>query len=93
MMKKRLWRGILFILLGVGTFVTSTLAADAPRMTKEELKAFLGNADLIILDVRRGDDWKSSDLKIQGALREDDREVGSWAPKYSKDKIIVLYCA
>jgi rhodanese-related sulfurtransferase len=62
-------------------------------MTTEELKALLGNPDLVVLDVRRDSDWKDSDLKIQGAIREEPDRIKSWAQKYSKDKIIVLYCA
>ncbi len=39
-------------------------------------------------------DWDNSKVKIQGAVREDpDKNVKSWAEKYSKDKTIVLYCA
>ena len=92
-MKKRLLIGMIFIFLGVGIFVKPTISADVPGMTKDELKALLGNPDLIILDVRRGSDWTSSDLKIKGALREEPNDIESWANKYSKDKILVLYCA
>jgi rhodanese-related sulfurtransferase len=62
-------------------------------MTKDELKALLGNPELIILDVRLGGDWKDSDLKIKGAVREDPNDTESWANKYSKDKTLVLYCS
>lgn len=92
-MKRRLFIGLILVFLGVGTFVSPAVSADAPRMTKDELKALVGSPDLIILDVRAGSDWTSSDIKIKGALREDPREIDSWAPKYPKDKIIVLYCA
>ena len=84
---------MIFIFLGVGIFVKPTISADVPGMTKDELKALLGNPDLIILDVRRGSDWTGSDLKIKGALREEPNDIESWANKYSKDKILVLYCA
>lgn len=93
MMKKTLLIGMIFIFLGVGIFVKPTISADVPGMTKDELKALLGNPDLIILDVRRGSDWTGSDLKIKGALREEPNDIESWANKYSKDKILVLYCA
>ena len=66
---------------------------DAPRMTKEELKAVLGNPDLFIIDVRYGKDWTDSDLKIRGAVREDPEAFKSWASKYPKDKTLVFYCA
>ena len=92
-MKKKRFIGILFVFLGMGMYVTSVMSADAPRMTKDELKALLGSPDLIIIDVRLGGDWKESDLKIKGAVREEPRDVESWANKYSKDKTLVLYCA
>ncbi len=66
-------------------------SAEAPRMTKEELKALLGNPDLVIIDVRYGRDWTNSDVKIKSAVREDPDDLKSWANKYSPDKTIVLY--
>ena len=92
-MKRRLFTGLILLFSGVGTFVSTAVSVDAPRMTKDELKALVGTPDLIILDVRAGSDWMSSDIKIKGALREEPGEIDSWAPKYPKDKIIVLYCA
>jgi rhodanese-related sulfurtransferase len=77
----------------IGVLATFAKAADVPRMTKDELRAMLGNADLVILDVRAKKDWKNSDSKIQGAIREDPDSVKSWAGKYAKNKTFVLYCA
>jgi rhodanese-like protein len=68
-------------------------AADVPRMTKEDLKAMLGDPDLIILDVRAGRDWNSSEFKIQGAERANPSDFSSWAGKYQVSQTIVLYCA
>jgi rhodanese-related sulfurtransferase len=62
-------------------------------MTKEELKGILGNADLVIIDVRLGKAWTDSDIKIKGAVREDPENVGSWANHYGKDKALILYCS
>ena len=70
-----------------------TTAAEAPRITKEEVKGMLGNPDVIIVDVRSGGDWNSSKVKIQGAVREDPESIGSWIDKYSKDKTLVFYCS
>jgi rhodanese-related sulfurtransferase len=78
-------------MVGIPTIFAKS--ADAPRMTKDELKAMMGNSDLVILDVRAKKDWKDGDSKITGAIREDPDSVKSWAGKYSKDKTIVLYCA
>jgi rhodanese-related sulfurtransferase len=64
------------------------------RITKEELKALLHDPSLVIIDVRTDWSWKESDSKIKGAVREDPlADVNTWAPKYSKEKRIVLYCA
>ncbi len=68
-------------------------AADAPRMSKEELKSRLGDKNTVIIDVRIAGDWAASGSKIKGAIREDPRAVASWAGKYPKEKTIVLYCA
>lgn len=92
-MKKKHLAVCLVIFLGLGMFVSQVLSADTARMTKDELKALLGNPDLVLVDVRSGSDWKDSDLKIQGAIREEPKEVKSWSKKYSKERIIVLYCA
>ena len=95
-MKGRLVR-ILTLGLSVATMGLFAMAAmagdDAPRMTKEELKAILSDPDLIILDVRTSKDWESSERKIAGAVREEPREFRSWANKYSTEKTLVLYCA
>ncbi len=82
----------------VGTLLVLTAAfivhaEDVPRISKEELKAELGNPDLIIIDVRIDHDWTPSDVKIKGAVREDPLKVEDWVGKYPKDKKIVLYCA
>ncbi len=66
---------------------------DVPRIRTEELKGMLGSSDLVLLDVRRENDWKTSDIKITGAVRVDPNDVGSWAGDYGKEQKIVLYCA
>ena len=77
----------------VGILTSFAKSAEAPRMTKEELMAMLGNPDLVIIDVRYGKDWTESDVKIKGAVREDPEAFDSWAKKYPKDKTLVFYCA
>lgn len=44
------------------------LRAAIERLTPdaEEIKPMLDNPDVVILDVRRGQDWTSSEFKIQG---------------------------
>jgi rhodanese-related sulfurtransferase len=83
---------IIFISI-IGFFTTFAMSKDVPRMTKEELRAMMDNPDLVIIDVRYDKHWKGSDRMIKGAVREDPDNVKSWADKYGKDKLLVLYCA
>ena len=84
---------IILPLLMLLTGISSSAAKDVPMMTKEELKAQLDNPDIMILDVREGRDWKSSEFKIKGASRADPNEFEKWAETYPKDKTLILYCA
>ena len=84
------------ILVGLTLLAACSLNAvsgSAPRITKEELKSMLGNAKLVIVDVRRSKDWNASEYKIKDAVRvdPDPRKVDSWANSYGKDKTIVVY--
>lgn len=84
---------ILVMMMACTTWTMSTMSKGVPRMTKDEINALLDGPDLTIIDVRHGQDWKESDVKIKGAVREDPDDVKSWANKYAKNKLIVLYCA
>ena len=64
---------------------------DAPRMTIEELRPLIGNPEVVIIDVRVGDEWKKSTEKIQGAVREDPQKFNQWVGKYPKEKTFVFY--
>ena len=79
------------LMLLTGTSMSD--AKDVPIMTKEELKAQMDSSDVMILDVRKGKDWKSSEFKIKGASRANPKEPDKWAETYPKDKTFVLYCA
>jgi rhodanese-related sulfurtransferase len=85
---------LIAIAFAAAAFLAMPAAAqDVKRMTIEELKGMLGNPDLVIVDVRRDGDWKSSKVKIKGAVREDQEKVEAWMNKYGKDKTLVFYCA
>ena len=60
---------------------------------KDALNAMLAAPDLVILDVRTGKDWSSSEFKIKSAVRAPASEYADWSASYSKDKTLVLYCA
>lgn len=76
----------------VALFLSGAVAAqEVPRITKEALKGWLDNPDVIILDVRTSGTWQGVDFKIKGARREMPRKFSSWSGKYSRDKTLVLY--
>jgi hypothetical protein len=64
---------------------------DVPRIEKDTLKGWLGDPNVLVIDVRADNDWKASDKKIKGAVRQDPKEVKGWASSLSKEKRIVLY--
>lgn len=71
---------------------TPALAGSVSKMNKDELKAQLGSENLVILDVRTGRDWSSSEFKIKDAVRVNGSDL-SVADNYSKSNTFVLYCA
>ena len=72
---------------------TSSLAVNIDTVDIDELKSMLDSENTVVLDVRAGRDWSSSEFKIKGAIREEPGDVDAWAGNYGKDKTIVLYCA
>lgn len=85
--------GALCLLLASVLFSSDVSAAGPPRITIEELKQRLGNPEIVIVDVRSGGDWRESERKIAGAVREAPNDVGGWEKRYAKDKPMILYCA
>lgn len=74
-------------------FLASPLVAGSVQiMDKDELKTLLGSENLVVLDVRLGKDWSSSEFKVQDAIRIDEQDL-SVAEQYSKSDTFVLYCA
>ena len=91
------YKKMLTILIGLivaGLFAISALpAANIGLMTKEELKTNLSNENIVILDVRTGQDWSSSEFKIKGAVRAEPGKIKTWSSTLDKGKTVVLYCA
>ena len=86
--------GMAIFLSAFAFWAATSLAQDrVPRINKEELRAMLGRPDLVVLDVRVGEEWSGSDKKIQGAVRENPADLASWIKKYPKDKTLVFYCS
>lgn len=78
---------------GMAFAVGAENAGSVPRMTKDELKSMVGTPDLLVVDVRQGQDWSASEFKIKGAERMDPEKISEWKTQLPKDKTIVLYCA
>jgi hypothetical protein len=89
--------GLLFCAAAVVAIAAACLPevpvdTKAPRIAKEELMAIMGRSNVTVVDVRTERDWKSSDRKIKGAVREDpEKDVKGWASKYTKDQELVFY--
>jgi len=77
----------------VGFATPDARAAEAARMSKDELKGKLGSPEVVVIDVRSYIDWLFSGDKIVGAVREDYRNFDRWYANYPKEKTLVLYCA
>jgi rhodanese-related sulfurtransferase len=93
MQKTRLWAMVMAASLMVAFSWACSAAQEVPRVDKETLKSWLSDPQVVLLDVRAPHDWQSSDKKIQGAVRQDPKEVKTWAASLPKEKKIVLYCA
>lgn len=84
---------LLILSLGGGIIAPEIKAQVVPRITIKRVKAIMDNPGVVIIDVRRPEDWELSSSKIAGAHREDPRSVRRWMSKYGKDKTLVFYCA
>jgi rhodanese-related sulfurtransferase len=85
--------GVMAAALLAVLFWTPAFAGSVATMDKETLKTMMDDADVVILDVRAGRDWKSSEFKIKGAVRANPGEFSAWGTQYAKDKKFILYCA
>ncbi len=90
-MRKVVTTSCLMLCMGMLLFIGQASAQEPPRVPPEQLKAMLGDANVVIIDVRLGPDWTDSDAKIKGAVREDPHDVNSWMTKYPKNKTLVFY--
>jgi hypothetical protein len=83
----------LALLFGVSGCATTSEKSSTTiqKMSKEELKSRLQDPSLVILDVRRPQDWKKSGKKIKGAVQENPFKFDTWYAKYPKAKTILLY--
>ncbi len=83
----------LVLLLGASGCATTSEKSSKTihQMSKEDLKSRLEDPSLVILDVRRPQDWKKSGKKIKGAIQENPYKFDTWNARYPKTKTILLY--
>jgi len=90
--KRKTIVAVLLSLTVVGCLQEVSMEQKVPRLTVEELKAMLGQPDLVVLDVRIKDEWEMSETKIKGAVRENpEGAIRSWAENYPRNKTLVFY--
>ncbi len=90
---KRLTTLLFAALAAILLALTPAVGGEVKFMEIDELKQMIGSDDVVVLDVRAGRDWSTSEFKIQGAMRADGADFDSWANTYPKEKKLVLYCA
>jgi hypothetical protein len=86
----------IFLVFAVATIIPTSqtlLADEVSRISKEEAKEMVDNPDVVFLDLRAGSDWRASDIKIKGAVREEPGNVQEWISKYDVERTYILYCA
>ena len=88
--------GIIFclvLLLGISGCATTSEKSSKTiqQMSKEDLKSRLEDPSLVILDVRRPQDWKKSGKKIKGAVQENPYKFDNWYARYPKAKTLLFY--
>ena len=89
---KMMFVAIMSVIIGACS-LASMATEEVTLMTTGELRSRLDKPDTVILDVRAGSDWTSSDQKISGAVRSDPKQFSKWSHIYPKKDTIVLYCA
>ena len=67
-------------------------AKEVPLVSKQTLKSWLKDPDLMIIDVRLFS-YATSKKRIKGAVRKEPDGVKSWGASLPKDKKIVVYCS
>jgi len=93
-MRRAIWSGLI-ILLALQILAAFGLAAgpEVKFVDQDTLKSWLGDPNVLILDVRVPSYWNRSATKIKGAVRQDPgrKEVAVWGRSLPPGKKIVVY--
>jgi rhodanese-related sulfurtransferase len=88
-----------FLLLAIGWIIlviphVSFAEDNVPRITIQELKSKMDNGEkILIIDVRTGEDYASSKVKIKGAVRIPVNALEERQKELPKDREIITYCS
>lgn len=83
---------IICVLMAAALLAARNAGAGVERIDKFDLNAKLCAPNLVLLDVRTGEVWEKSKIKIKCSRRVDPYNVESWIDTIPKDRDIVLYC-
>ena len=61
-------------------------ASEVSIISGIQLNRILDNPEIIIIDVRSSGDWRSSNIKIKGAVRKIPKKIESWAHDFPTDR-------
>lgn len=81
-----------FVLAATALAGAAFVGDKVERMDTKVLLSLIDSPDILIIDVRRGSDWKGSELMIKNAVRKAYDDVDGWVGSLPKDKMLVLYC-
>ena len=82
---------LLVLFLGPVFRLHASDTKDVPRISAGQVSQLLGQADTVIIDVRKLRNWWRSSKKILTAVREDPSKVDQWAKKYTQNQSLIFY--
>lgn len=99
MTRRQLAGRLCFLMFAAALFISffpaeSRAADNVPRMTIQELKEKMDRGEqIVILDVRSGEDYGRSKVKIAGAVRIPLDQLKDRSKELPADQEIITYCA
>lgn len=61
-------------------------------ISPHDLKALLAHQDVMVIDVRRKNDYDADSQKLPGAVWRNPEDIARWSEALPKDKAVVVYC-
>jgi hypothetical protein len=87
------WHVVLGLLASAFVFFLTipASASEVSMLSDVQLNGILDNPEIVIVDVRESKGWRSTNIKIKGAVRKIPKRFESWAHDFSTDKTLILY--